>query len=232
MTINGVLFDSVMYGCFSTLYSIMNTDRTQKSLLVLDDSEIIYWGIVMLCSRNFPDCKVYYTYSGDDCIKKLREKHFDVILMDVNILFTDTSQLLRLIKLYFPLIRIVVFSNEKAISLHFVDKGAHGFIPKSSKSIDLISQLVKVIYGENINKAVIDLDEGMQIPMDRLTLLTPREYEIMNFLLKGYKTTEISAILKLQKTTVSTHKAKIFQKLNVSNTLELKAVTDSIRQMG
>ena len=115
--------------------------------------------------------------------------------------------------------------------MHFVDKGADGFIRKSSKSIDLISQLGKVIYGENINKALLDLDEGIPIPIDRLSLLTPREYEIMNFLLKGYKTTEISAILKLQKTTVSTHKAKIFQKLNVSNTLELKAVTDSIRQI-
>ncbi|HMV24631.1 MAG TPA: response regulator transcription factor [Saprospiraceae bacterium] len=215
----------------STLYPNMNPDRTQKSLLVLDDSEIIYWGIVMLCSRNFPDCRVYYADSGDDCIKKLREKHFDVILMDVNILFTDTSQVLRLIRLNFPLIRVVIFSNEKAISMHFVDKGADGFIRKSSKSIDLISQLGKVIYGENINKALLDLDEGIPIPIDRLSLLTPREYEIMNFLLKGYKTTEISAILKLQKTTVSTHKAKIFQKLNVSNTLELKAVTDSIRQI-
>jgi len=52
--------------------------------------------------------------------------------------------------------------------------------------------------------------------------LSPREFEIVSLLLEGKTVTEISHTLSIQTSTVGTHKARLFEKLGVTNLLELK----------
>ena len=51
--------------------------------------------------------------------------------------------------------------------------------------------------------------------------LSDRELEIANLLVEGLGNTQISEKLNLQKSTVSTYKNRIFEKLNISNITEL-----------
>ena len=48
-----------------------------------------------------------------------------------------------------------------------------------------------------------------------------REFEIAKLLVKGFGNTEISAELDLQKSTVSTYKNRIFEKLEINNVPDL-----------
>ncbi|HNA00937.1 MAG TPA: LuxR C-terminal-related transcriptional regulator, partial [Ferruginibacter sp.] len=52
--------------------------------------------------------------------------------------------------------------------------------------------------------------------------LSPREFEIVSLLLEGKTVTDISHTLNIQTSTVGTHKARLFDKLGVTNILELK----------
>jgi two-component system, NarL family, invasion response regulator UvrY len=53
------------------------------------------------------------------------------------------------------------------------------------------------------------------------TPLSPREKEVLELLLQGKWTKEIASELKLKLTTVSTHKSRIFEKMEVTNVIEL-----------
>ena len=49
--------------------------------------------------------------------------------------------------------------------------------------------------------------------------------DILGYLVQGKATKEISTLLNLQLSTISTHKFRIFRKLNVTNIVELIALT-------
>jgi two-component system invasion response regulator UvrY len=51
--------------------------------------------------------------------------------------------------------------------------------------------------------------------------LSPRETDVMNLLKEGLGTAKIAEKLNLQLSTVSTYKARIFEKLGVKNIVEL-----------
>lgn len=62
------------------------------------------------------------------------------------------------------------------------------------------------------------IDNYMQkIPINPLDQLSDRELEIARLLIKGFGNLEISILKSLQKTTVSTYKKRIFEKLNIDN---------------
>ena len=63
-----------------------------------------------------------------------------------------------------------------------------------------------------------NIDKQESTPFDSLTI---RELEIMNHLVEGKNVSEIADILSLHISTISTHKANVMQKLDVSNVVEL-----------
>ncbi|HMO62217.1 MAG TPA: LuxR C-terminal-related transcriptional regulator [Ferruginibacter sp.] len=61
-------------------------------------------------------------------------------------------------------------------------------------------------------------------PFDKLSA---REFEVASQLLSGKTVSDISKALHLQVSTVGTHKARLFEKLGVTNLLELKELASS-----
>lgn len=56
---------------------------------------------------------------------------------------------------------------------------------------------------------------------DPIVSLSPREKDVMNLLKEGFGTAKIAEKLSLQLSTVSTYKARIFEKMGVKNIVEL-----------
>ncbi len=56
------------------------------------------------------------------------------------------------------------------------------------------------------------------------SILSNKELDIFNYLIRGKNTKEISILSHLQMSTISTHKARIFNKLNVNNMVDLIAL--------
>jgi len=61
----------------------------------------------------------------------------------------------------------------------------------------------------------------------RLSLLAPREREMLDLLLKGYGIQDVSKRMGIVSSTASQYKASIFVKLDVKNTIELIALMQS-----
>ncbi|MCC3217663.1 helix-turn-helix transcriptional regulator, partial [Chryseobacterium sp. X308] len=63
-------------------------------------------------------------------------------------------------------------------------------------------------------------------PINPLEILSEREKEIFDLLVKGYGNIEISNELNLHLSTVSTYKARVYKKLNIKNTVDLVRLGD------
>lgn len=64
-------------------------------------------------------------------------------------------------------------------------------------------------------------------PPTRMVMLSPREYEVMQWLVKGLHNRAIAEELGISHRTVEVHKARVFDKLNVRNVVELVRLIDS-----
>lgn len=58
-------------------------------------------------------------------------------------------------------------------------------------------------------------------PENPINQLTNRELEIAQLIIEGFKSSEIANTLNLQKSTVSTYKNRIFEKLGIDNIPDL-----------
>ena len=104
--------------------------------------------------------------------------------------------------------------------------GAMGYLRKDApgdeiqKAIETVLNEKKYISEELSQKLLNDMhvkgqDEN---PFDRLS---PREFEIVQHLANGESVAEISKKLSLHTSTIGTHKARIFEKLQCHNIIEI-----------
>lgn len=198
------------------------------SVLIVDDHQIVCSGIKLIFQTNNVRVETGTCKNGDDCIKMLRSQSYDLIILDVNLPDTDTFQLVSLIKSINADQKILMFSmsSEELYAKRFLQLGALGFISKEASNEEFITAVIKSLEGERylssnmMNIIMQDAIDGRNANV--FEILTPREFEIMSYFLKGYGSKELANITNLHSSTIGTHKHKILEKLGVKNILELR----------
>ncbi|MNY77897.1 Response regulator UvrY [compost metagenome] len=66
--------------------------------------------------------------------------------------------------------------------------------------------------------------------MNPITSLSPNEMRVMQLLTEGKWTKEIAAIMNVKENTVSTYKRRIFNKLDVVDSIELSKKVSLLKQ--
>jgi DNA-binding NarL/FixJ family response regulator len=107
-----------------------------------------------------------------------------------------------------------------------IKAGAHGYLSKDAPMSEIQKAMATVLDGkkyisqELLAVLVDELANGE--PTNPFLKLSQRETEMTTFLLQGLSVSEISSRVNLQTSTVGTYKSRIFEKLNVTNIIELK----------
>ncbi len=167
--------------------------------------------------------------NGDDCFQLLKERTYDLIIMDVNLPDTDTFQLIGLILLSFPNQKILIFSmsSEVLYAKRFLRLGALGFVSKQAPNEEFVQAVATVLNGDmyispQMSKLFAqDMVKGSS-NTNVFERLTAREFEIMSYFLRGLGSKEISNITNLHSSTIGTYKYRILEKLGVKNMLEVQ----------
>lgn len=171
--------------------------------------------------------EVEHLYSTQD-IKKIdaliSEKNIDIILMDINLgnlSNTDGLEVAAGIIAANPKVRIIILTGyDLPVYRHEARKiGVSGFLNKNISPEDLIDSLIRVFHG----KTCFPSDNNEIIIED----LTSMEKNILQLICSGKKRKNIAEELYMSERTLSNHLQHIFEKLNVSSTVE--AVTKAIQ---
>ncbi len=136
-------------------------------------------------------------------------------------------ELIKQVRAEKPKLRVLVLSmhQEQQYAVRAIKAGASGYLTKESASAQLVSAIRKVAGGGAfITEAVAEqlaLGAMPQADGPPHSALSDREFQVFRLLVSGKAVSNIADELNLSVKTVSTHKARIMQKMNMSNPTEL-----------
>lgn len=199
------------------------------NILVADDHAIVRFGILQLIKGSLPDVRLTEAENLSQTLKALDEQSYDLLILDINMPGGDNLQMIDVIKLRQPRVKILVFSayNEKLFALRYLKAGVDGYLMKHSPENELQIAVQAVLDDKKYVSAEIKqflLNNTLNSKNSQsgpFHILSDRETEVMQYLAKGWGLVDIANALHLQVSTVSTYKSRIFEKLGVTNVVDL-----------
>ena len=199
----------------------MNTEKI--NFLVSDDHTVVRQGLALMIKELYVNAVVYQVENFANIMAVLQQQPIEVLILDINFPDGNSITILPEVKKINPAVKIMIFSafDESVHALRFFNAGANGFLNKLSEEEE-IKQAIATLVDEGkfispLTKEKILNSYLLGKKVNPIEHLSAREIEIARLLVKGYGNLEISNALDIQKTTVSTYKKRIFEKLQIDN---------------
>lgn len=201
--------------------------------LLIDDHVVVRSGLKLILFDLYKPCVIDEAEDGESALIKLKLHAYDLVILDIKMPNTNTFTLMEYMRNNYSNIKVLVFSmnSESIYAKRFLNAGARGFVNKVAPLDDIIKAINTVLNGKRyISETLLEVlaELGGDLKKENsFDSLSPREFEIVSMLLAGDGISQIAQQLNLQVSTVGTHKARIFEKLKVTNLLELKELANS-----
>ena len=175
-----------------------------------------------------PSIHIVETVCGDTQLLNLLKKDIeaDVILLDINLPFTNGLTLIKDLSLYHPSYKILVLSHadDMDIILRTITHGADGFLYKKDIVPCFLEEAITYIHTKGyytsmlVTKEMFDdaKKQKPELPKKGIFSLTEKEEAVFKYLATGKTYKEIAQISGWNQRTVEWHTGNIFSKLGVS----------------
>ncbi|CAN7421726.1 response regulator transcription factor [Microbacterium oxydans] len=202
-------------------------------LVIADDHPIVRAGLNALFSLE-PDFDVVAeAATPDDAVMLAERENPDVVLMDLQFgsqqsdTGADATRRIRALDAP-PYVLVLTNYDSDADILSAVEAGASGYLLKDAPPHELTAAVRAAAAGESALAPVIAsrLLSRMRAPQ---VALSSREIEVLELVASGRSNTEVADELFVSETTVKSHLAHIFSKLDVSSRT---AAVSAARQKG
>jgi DNA-binding NarL/FixJ family response regulator len=197
-------------------------------ILIADTSEIFAEGLAMLINRktNFSINAIVGRH--ESIIAELLLTSAQLLLIDIAKPDARFLALVLEIGSTHPSTRILVMS-EPPSSEYFeelINVGIYGFIEKNTGIDEIIMVINKIAEGNNyfgntITSNFFKFKKAANLNKRLETKISPREKEVLQYIVKGHSTVEISKKLFVSKYTIDSHRKNLLKKLGVRNAVEL-----------
>jgi len=196
-------------------------------VLVVDNHPIVRVGL-KLYFESSPDITVVgMLKSGIEIFEFVRRYPVDVIISEIDLPELNGITALRAIKKEHHHLKVIMFSHhpESIYAVSTLKAGASGYVSKTVEVEKIKEAIYKVVSGgtylsDEMNKHVT-FDDSRRATSRMFKRLSTREVEVLKLLSTGKKNKEIALELGINEKTVSTYKARLYRKLNVTNLVDL-----------
>ena len=202
----------------------METNR----ILIADDHTIVRSGIKLIIQELLPLTVIDEASNGDEVISWVKKYDYELIVLDINMPYTDSITLVTNLFAYREHSKILIYSmnSEDLYAKRFIKLGVLGYLNKESNAEEIKRAITCVLSGEIYISRKIRNDlsqemhskKGGENPFEKLS---DREIQTVKYLLHGYSLLEIKKILNVHSSTVGTYKTRIFEKLKIRNVRDL-----------
>ena len=196
-------------------------------ILVADDHTIVREGLKQILAKHSDLQVAGEAANGNDVLHLVRDNKWDVLVTDMSMPGRNGLELIKLVKQTQPALPVLVLSmyDEEQYAVRAIRAGASGYLNKESASEQLVSAIRTVAAGGVYASAAVTQtlfstlrnNRGAQ-PHEQLS---DRELQVLQMIAAGQSITEIAELLSLSPKTVSTHKSRMLEKMNMSNQAEL-----------
>jgi DNA-binding NarL/FixJ family response regulator len=196
-----------------------------RRILLADDHKMMREGLRSLLEEKLGYECVAEANDGYEAVKKAKEFHPDIVIMDIVLPNLNGIEATRQIKAEQPDIEVVVLSMHATRNyvLQVLQAGASAYLLKDSALEDLAAALTAVSKGgmylsPAITSAVALKNEAAGVsPKNVVDVqhLTRRELQVLQLIADGKSTKEIAATLEVSVKTIETHRKQIMDKLGI-----------------
>ena len=202
--------------------------NTKIKVLIVDDHELVRFGFKSLLGKDDRIDVLDTLCSGEEAIDWCRSNQgqIDVILMDVNMPGIGGIEATHRLSKSWPDIGIIIVTvhDSGPLPKKLLNGGAKGYLTKGNSVEEMIAAITDVYQGKHYiakdiaQQLALSVLPGEASPIDGLT---PRETQVLMMIAQGTKTNKISEMLHLSPKTISTYRARLFEKLDVRSDVEM-----------
>ncbi len=196
-------------------------------ILIADDHAILRRGLKEILVDELKDAIFAEAGNAQQVLTDVRKQVWDLVILDITMPGRSGLDLLRDLKQLQPELPVLVLSMhpEDQYAKRVLRSGAAGYMNKETAPKELVTAIRKILDGGRYVSAALaeklasDLSaDAARLPHERLS---DREFEVLRMIASGKTVSQIAEELHLSVTTVSTHRARILEKMDMANNAEL-----------
>jgi len=196
-------------------------------ILIIDDHEVVRRGMSEILEENFLSVEVGEADTGEKGIAAVRQEPWDLVIVDISLPDRSGLELLYELHSIAPLLPLMVLSlhSEELYAVRALRAGALAYLTKNTAPEELAMAVKQVLSGKKYITA--SLGERMAGNLSKSPTgpkhhaLSKREFEVLVLLAQGQSLRHIAQSLTLSIKTVSTYRARLLDKLQLTTTAEL-----------
>ena len=196
-------------------------------VIIADDHKIVRDGLRQILAQTGDIDVVSEAATGGEVMQIVRSEDADVLLLDLSMPGRNGLDLIKQVRAEKPALRILILTayDEEQFAVRTIRAGAVGYLHKDSASEQLVSVIRKIAAGGMYVSAALAESLAQTVAHSREasphTRLSDREFEVFRQIVDGRSLSEIAARLCVSVKTVSTHKTRILEKLQLASTADL-----------
>lgn len=196
-------------------------------VFIVDDHAILRRGIRDILTDGDDIEVVGEAQDYNELRTRMRTVSIDVLLLDVNLPGKNGIDILKSLREENPRIKVLMLSMypEDQYAVRALKAGAYGYLNKASAPEQLLDAVAQIMAGRKfitpeIAQSLADnlLSDGEELPH---TKLSDREFQTLCLMASGKRLADIAVTLALSPKTVSVYRARILEKMGMSNNAEL-----------
>jgi len=196
-------------------------------VLIADDHAIVRRGLKDILLRELRGAVCGEAQNAQEVLSKVQTQNWNLLILDVTMPGRSGLDILGDLRKLQPKLPVLFLSMhpEDQLGRRVLRAGASGYLNKESAAEELIKAVRKVLAGGRYvsaalaEKVALDISGDAGHPLHEN--LSDRELEILRLIGSGKTVTEIADTLHLSASTVSTYRARILEKMNMTTSAEL-----------
>jgi DNA-binding NarL/FixJ family response regulator len=197
------------------------------SILIADDHKLIRETWTFILNRDSRFKVIGSCSNSEEAVKMSKQKHPNVVLMDINMIPFSGIEATRQIREVSPQSRIigVTMHSQPAYAKKMLQIGASGYVTKNSSREEMVKAILEVSKGnkyicDEIKELISETSEDNS-SQSAINTLTEREMDVINLIRQGSSSKDISVKLQISIKTVEVHRHNILKKLRLKNAASL-----------
>ena len=188
-------------------------------ILIADDHSMIRKSLKLYMQVNLCYTDIYEAGTCNELMRELVKRDYTHLVLDIILSDGSTLEGIPTIRKLYPLLKMMVFSMQPAevYGVALKQYNIDYYLSKSAGEEEILEMLKRFIH----NKVPARSDTELLPSSNPFALLSPRELEVLHYILKGIGTKEIAETLNLKMATISTLKNRIYEKTEAGNGKEL-----------
>ncbi len=207
----------------------MEKEKAKIKLVLVDDHQMLLDGLAALLRGEQRFDLVGLCNNAKYALELIETTAPDIVITDINMPEISGVELTRMIRKYYPKIKVLALSmfGERSTISEMLEAGISGYILKNTGKEELIKALIKVqeggmYFSDEITEELIkSISQKAEIKEEGQVRLTERELEIVKLIAAEKSNLEIATQLFISERTVETHRKNIFRKTNTKGVVGL-----------